>query len=146
MGLNVAIPFSVLAVLLCAAGALSAQDAQTPAPPADKPDTSAAAPASSPQPTRVRIGGNVAAAMITHQVQPKYPQGAKQNLIAGTIVLRAVVGMDGHVQQLQFVSGPPELMRSAMDAVRQWRYKPLKLNGKVVEFDTTISVVYTLSG
>ena len=82
--------------------------------------------------------------MLTHQVQPKYPQEAKENHVAGTIVLHAVIGLDGHVQQLQFVSGPPELMRSAMDAVRQWRYKPMKLNGKVVEFDTTISVVYTL--
>jgi TonB family protein len=145
MGLKIAISFSVLAVFLCAAGALSAQDAQNPAPPANRPDAPAAAESPRPRPTRVRIGGNIAATMITHQVQPKYPEEAKQNRVAGTIVLQAVVGLDGHVQQLQFVSGPPELMRSAMDAVRQWHYKPMKLNGKVVEFETKISVVYTLS-
>jgi TonB family protein len=145
MGLKIKIPLSALVVLLCAAGALAAQDPQIQAPPADKPDASTAAPAPSPRPMRVRIGGNVAATMITHQVQPKYPDEAKHNHVAGTIVLRTVVSLDGHVQQLQFLSGPPELMRSAMDAVRQWRYKPMKLNGKVVEFETTISVVYTLS-
>src|SRR5277367_2387451 len=106
---KIAIVSSALVMVLWTGGALGAQDMQTPVPPADKPDASAAAPAPSPRPTRVRIGGNVAATMITHQVQPKYPQEAKQNLIAGTIVLRAVVGLDGHVQQLQFVSGPPEL-------------------------------------
>jgi TonB family protein len=137
MGLKIKIPLSALVVLLCAAGALAAQDPQIQA--------STAAPAPSPRPMRVRIGGNVAATMITHQVQPKYPDEAKHNHVAGTIVLRTVVSLDGHVQQLQFLSGPPELMRSAMDAVRQWRYKPMKLNGKVVEFETTISVVYTLS-
>jgi TonB family protein len=79
-------------------------------------------------------------------VQPKYPEEAKQNHITGTVVLHAVIALDGRVQELQFVSGPPELVRSAMDAVRQWRYKPTKLQGKPVEVDTTVSVVYTLDG
>jgi protein TonB len=50
------------------------------------------------------------------------------------------------VQDLQYVSGPPLLMKSAMDAVRQWRYKPTLLNGEPVDVDTTISVVFTLGG
>ncbi len=59
-------------------------------------------------------------------------------------MLDAVIAVDGRVQQLQYISGPPELMRSAMDAVRHWRYRPMKLEGKPVEFETKISVVYTL--
>ena len=81
---------------------------------------------------------------MTHQVQPKHPKSAKENHVSGTIVLDAVNSMGGTVQKLQYISGPAELMRSAMDAVRQWRYKPMKLQGKPVEFETKISVVYTL--
>jgi protein TonB len=146
MKIKTALATSIFTFLLCAGVTLRAQDSPAPAQPPENPEAPDAAPASSPRPTRVRIGGNIAATMITHRVRPKYPDEAKQNHISGTIVLHAVVGLDGHVQQLQFVSGPPELMRSAMDAVRQWRYKPLKLNRKVVEFDTMISVAYRLSG
>lgn len=128
--------------LLCIGFSLRAQE--SPSPPADKQDASSAAATPGTIPTRVRIGGNVAAAMLTHQVQPKYPKSAKENHVSGTIVLDAVVTVDGSVQKLQYISGPPELMRSAMDAVRQWRYRPMKLQGKPVEFETKISVVYTL--
>ena len=128
--------------LLCIGFSLRAQE--SPSPPADKQDASGAAASPLTQPTRVRIGGNVAAKMITHQVQPKYPETAKENHISGTVVLDAVIAVDGNVKQLQYISGPPELMRSAMDAVRYWRYRPMKLQGKPVEFETKISVVYTL--
>lgn len=144
MRLRIAIAISAVLVMLCAGGPLRAQDAPTPAPPADKPDA-AATPAPKPIATRIRIGGNVAAAQMTHQVQPKYPKEAKQKHISGTVILHAVIARDGHVQELQYISGPPLLMRSAMDAVRQWRYKPTKLQGEPVEVDTTISIVYTLS-
>ena len=50
------------------------------------------------------------------------------------------------IQELQYMSGPPLLMKSAMDAVREWRYKPTMLNGDPVEVDTTISVVFSLGG
>jgi protein TonB len=62
------------------------------------------------------------------------------------VVLHAVIAKDGSVEDLQYVSGPPLLMKSAMDAVRQWRYQPTQLNGDPVEVDTTISVVFTLGG
>jgi protein TonB len=128
------------------------EDSQEPAPSipgvppetptADKPD---AAPPSA-FPSRVRVGGKVQMAKMIHEVQPKYPKDAKKKRITGTVVLHAVIARDGTIQQLQFVSGPPELVRSAMDAVRQWRYQPTILAGRPVEVDTTISVVYTLSG
>jgi protein TonB len=94
----------------------------------------------------LRIGGNVMQASLVHQVTPVYPQIAKTAHISGTVILHAIIGTDGTVQDLQYISGPPLLMRSAMDAVHQWRYKPTMLNGEPVQVDTTISVVFTLGG
>ena len=86
------------------------------------------------------------AAALVRKVQPVYPPIAKTAHISGTVVLHAIIAKDGSVQDLQYVSGPPLLMKSAMDAVKQWRYKPTMLNGEPVEVDTTISVVFTLGG
>ncbi|MGA8222385.1 MAG: energy transducer TonB [Candidatus Acidiferrales bacterium] len=97
-------------------------------------------------PSRIRVGGNVQAASLVHQMMPVYPPIAKTAHISGTVILHAIIGKDGTVQNLEYVSGPPLLMKSAMDAVRQWRYKPTMLNGDPVEVDTTISVVFSLGG
>jgi periplasmic protein TonB len=97
-------------------------------------------------PKSIRVGGNVAQANLIRQVTPVYPAIAKTAHISGTVLLHAIIGKDGTVQDLQYVSGPPLLMKSAMDAVRQWRYKPTLLNGDPVDVDTTISVVFTLGG
>jgi protein TonB len=94
----------------------------------------------------VRIGGSVVQANLIRMVQPVYPPIAKTAHISGTIVLHAIISKDGAIEQLEYVSGPPLLMRNAMDAVRQWRYKPTLLNGEPVEVDTTVSVVFTLGG
>jgi protein TonB len=83
---------------------------------------------------------------MVRQIMPVYPPIAKTAHIAGTVVLHAVIAKDGSVEDLQYVSGPPLLMKSAMDAVKQWRYQPTQLNGDPVEVDTTISVVFTLGG
>jgi len=101
-----------------------------------------------PKPTqqRVRVGGNVQQAKMIRQIQPVYPQIAKTAHVQGTVILHAIIAKDGTVQELQYISGPALLMRSAMDAVRQWKYQPTLLNGEPVEVDTTISVVFTLSG
>jgi TonB family protein len=119
---------------------LRAQNAPaTPPPPQD-----ASAPA---QGIRLRIGGNVMAAKIVHLVQPEYPDIArKQPPITGTVILHAVIAKDGSVQELQPVSGPPLLINSAMDAVRQWKYEPTLLKGEPVEVDTTIAVLYEFGG
>jgi periplasmic protein TonB len=95
---------------------------------------------------RIRVGGNVQQANLIHQVMPVYPEIAKTAHIQGTVILHAIISKDGTVQELQYISGPPLLMRSAMDAVRQWRYRPTLLNGDPVQVDTTISVVFTLGG
>jgi periplasmic protein TonB len=99
-----------------------------------------------PSQQRVRIGGNVQAAKMVRQIQPLYPQIAKTAHVQGTVILHAIIAKDGSVQELQYISGPALLMRSAMDAVHQWKYQPTLLNGEPVEVDTTISVVFTLSG
>ena len=102
-----------------------------------------AAPAEKPM--RIRVGGNVASAKITHMVQPAYPQAAKDANISGTVVLHCIIAKDGTMTQVEFVSGPPLLIKPAMDAVRQWTYQPTTLNGKPVEVDTTVSIVFNLA-
>jgi protein TonB len=97
-------------------------------------------------PKRIRVGGNVQSAKMIRQVQPIYPQIAKSAHVQGTVILHAVISKGGNVEELAYVSGPPLLMRAAMDAVRQWRYQPTLLNGEPVEVDTTISVIFTLGG
>jgi periplasmic protein TonB len=97
-------------------------------------------------PSRIRVGGNVQAASLVRKVDPIYPPIAKTAHISGTVVLHAIIGKDGSVQNLEYVNGPPLLMKSAMDAIKQWRYKPTMLNGEPVEVDTTISVVFSLGG
>jgi bla regulator protein blaR1 len=78
------------------------------------------------------------------KVTPKYPPDAKKAGIQGTVVLEAIIGDTGRVENLKVVSGPNELVQSAMDAVRQWTYKPVLLNGAAIEVKTTVSVFYTL--
>jgi protein TonB len=96
--------------------------------------------------SRIRVGGNVQAAALVNKVTPQYPPIAKTAHVAGTVILHAIIAKDGSIQELQYMSGPPLLMKSAMDAVKEWRYKPTMLNGEPVEVDTTISVVFSLGG
>lgn len=95
-------------------------------------------------PMRIQITGKTASTMLASQVMPKYPDIAKRGYVSGEVVMHALIGKDGSVQWLRVISGPCLLDASALEAVRQWRYKPLVLNGVSVEADTTISVVYTL--
>jgi protein TonB len=97
-------------------------------------------------PTRIKVGGQVQAAKMQHQVLPVYPAIAKTAHVAGTVRLHAVIAKDGSIQELQYVSGPALLMRAAMDAVHEWKYQPTMLNGEPVEVDTTIDVVFSLGG
>jgi TonB family protein len=82
---------------------------------------------------------------VISKVTPKYPPEAKVARIQGTVVLDAVISKSGRVERLNVVSGPGELQQSSLDAVRQWRYKPFLLNGKPIEVETTINVVYSLA-
>jgi len=106
-------------------------------------------PAAPPKPTipnRIKQGGVVTAASILAQTAPVYPALARQAHIQGNVVLHAIIDRDGRVAQLEVVSGHPLLVRAAMEAVKQWRYKPTLLNSEPVEVDTTISVNFRLEG
>ena len=96
-------------------------------------------------PQRIRVGGNVQAANLINQVRPVYPPLAKQARISGVVELSAIIGKDGRVQDLKVVRGHPLLVQAALDAVKNWVYRPTLLNGEPVEVSTTIDVNFTLS-
>ena len=106
-------------------------------------------PSSSPtgKPSRLRIGGDLEASKLVTKVQPVYPEAAKSAGIQGKVVLHAVISMDGKPLSLRVVNGEidPDLARSAVEAVSQWRYTPTLLNGEPIEVDTTITVNYSLA-
>ena len=98
-------------------------------------------------PQRVRISGGVIQGSKTHDVTPQYPPMAKIARVQGAVVLAAIIGKDGTIQNLHVIStASPLLNQSAVEAVKQWRYRPYILNGEPVEVDTTITVNFTLSG
>jgi TonB family protein len=92
------------------------------------------------------VPANKMAESLITKVTPVYPPEAKKSRIQGKVVLEAVIGVDGHVENLKVVSGPKELQQSALDAVRQWVYRPYLVNGNPVEVTTTVNVTYTLAG
>ena len=83
---------------------------------------------------------------LIHRVQPEYPILAKMARIQGAVVLHAVISRQGVIENLEVVSGPPPLTHAAIDAVRQWRYRPYLLNDQPVEVDTEVTVNFVLSG
>lgn len=97
-------------------------------------------PAPHPRPSHMMEGNLVV------RVQPDYPAQARQIRIQGKVVLRAVISREGTIENLQVVSGQPMLVRAAVDAVRQWRYRPYVLNGEPVEVETEVTVNFVLSG
>lgn len=96
-----------------------------------------------PTPQRLLVA-HLEPAMLIQRVEPTYPALPKQIHREGQVELRAVIATDGTIQSLQVVSGDPLFVRSATDAVSQWRYRPTVLNGQPVEIETYITVIYTL--
>ena len=97
-------------------------------------------------PQRVRVSAGVTSGLLVRKVNPVYPPLARQARISGTVVLRAVISKDGSIENLSLVSGHPMLAPAAIDAVKQWKYKPYLLNGEPVEVDTEVQVNFTLAG
>jgi protein TonB len=113
----------------------------TEAPPPPPP-----APVSKPKEhAPVRLGGVVMEAKLIKRVMPVYPPLARQMRISGTVSLEGVISRDGKVINLQVVSGHPLLTQAAVDAVRQWIYRPTLLNGQSVEVIAPIQVHFTLA-
>jgi TonB family protein len=137
--------FGMLTIMFATAAHSQDQSAPSDAKPAAPNASPAASDAKAPTPKPLHVAGNVMAAKVTHQIQPVYPPVAKTAHIEGTVVLHVMIGKDGVPQEVSLVSGPPLLTRSAMDAVRKWRYEPTLLNDEAVVVDTTVSVVFKLS-
>jgi TonB family protein len=98
------------------------------------------------KPSRLSVGGNIQGAKIITKVQPVYPDSAKSAGVSGTVILHAVVGMNEKPLSLRVMNSrvDPELARSAVEAVSQWRYTPTLLNGEPIEVDTTVMVNFSL--
>lgn len=96
-------------------------------------------------PERIRVGGNVQAANLVRKVTPVYPPLAKQARIQGVVVLEAEISKEGTIENLKVITGHPLLIQAAIDAVKQWRYKPTMLNNEPVPVVTTVTVNFAFS-
>jgi periplasmic protein TonB len=94
---------------------------------------------------RIRVAARVAEANLIRDVTPQYPPEAGRARLEGTVVLMAVIDKDGSVKDVRVESGLPILAQAAIDAVRQWRYKPYLVEGEPVEVDSRITINFTLS-
>jgi len=92
-----------------------------------------------------RISGGVMAGLILTKVPPQYPVEARNAGVSGTVVMHAMIGKDGTIKNLTVISGPALLQTAAVDAVKQWTYRPYLLNGMPTEVDTTIMVNFNLN-
>ncbi len=97
-------------------------------------------------PQRVRVSSGVSTGLLIRKVPPSYPPLARQARIQGVVVLQAQISKEGNIQNLQLISGHPMLAPAAIEAVKQWKYKPYLLNGEPVEVDTQVQVNFTLAG
>jgi TonB family protein len=86
-----------------------------------------------------------AAQIISRPVEPDYPLLAKQMKVQGAVVLEALIGRDGNIQDLHILSGPAILSAAAREAVKQWRFKPYLQSGEAVETEARITVNFTIS-
>jgi protein TonB len=96
-------------------------------------------------PQRVRVSQGVSTGLLVTKVQPQYPEDAQQVRIQGSVVLKAVIDKNGDVEELTLVSGHPLLAPAALEAVKQWKYKPYLLNGQPVKVETQIMVNFQLA-
>jgi len=116
------------------------QNCSAPLWPSEHTSTSAVRLAPTPRP----VISHLEEGQIQNRVQPIYPQLAKVARVEGDVVLSAVIATNGAIQQLQVVSGPALLQDAALQAVRQWRFRPYILNGKPIEIETRITVRFRL--
>ncbi len=97
-------------------------------------------------PQRVRVSQGVSTGLLIKKVTPNYPPLARQARIQGQVILQAEISKEGTIQNLQLISGHAMLAPAAIEAVKQWRYKPYLLNGEPVAVETQVVVNFSLSG
>jgi TonB family protein len=109
--------------------------------------TSKPLPEAGGKPSRMRLGGEIQATKLLNKVMPVYPDVARTAGTQGTVILHAVIGIDGKPLSLRVMNSQadPDLARSAVESVSQWRYRPTLLNGEPIEVDTTIMVNFSLA-
>ena len=93
---------------------------------------------------RVRVSQGITKGLLTYRIEPSYPVVAREARIQGAVVLAAIIDKEGNIENLQLLGGHPILAPAAINAVKQWRYKPYLLNGEPVEIETTITVNFEL--
>ncbi len=94
----------------------------------------------------LKLSEGVLQAQLISRIEPQYPYLAKETKTEGTVYLHAIISRDGRITSLDVISGHPLLVKAALDAVRQWRYRPTMLNGEPVEVETSITVIFRLQG
>lgn len=92
-----------------------------------------------------QISSRATNGFVLTEVKPEYPEQARQQHIQGRVVMELLVGIDGLVRDILVTTGDPQLVKSAADAVRQWRFLPHSLNGQPTEFETQITVNFALT-
>ncbi len=97
-------------------------------------------------PQKIRVSSGVATGLLINKVTPQYPPIARAARISGSVQLQATISKNGAIENLKVISGHPMLIQAALDAVRQWRYKPYMLNGEPVEVETSVTVNFNMSG
>jgi protein TonB len=120
-------------------------DISPPSPPPVKPLVTEKPAAAGAVPKPIAVSQGVQAAKLIRQVNPPYPALARQARISGAVRLTAIIGRNGAIERLQLISGHPLLAPAALEAVKQWLYRPTLLNGAPVEVITQIDVNFTLS-
>lgn len=113
--------------------------AAPPPPPAPEPALAAVLPADP-----IRISGDLQQAKLIHKVMPAYPPLARRSGMSGVVRLEAIINREGYISELRVTGGHPLFVRAALDAVKQWRYAPTRLNGVAVEVITQIEVRFVL--
>ena len=147
-GLGRLLQISVLLGAMCLCASLFAQNGSQGSSQGSKNEP---AQQSSPQdqsqrPKRVRVSQGVAEGLVVKKVPPTYPQEAHDHRIQGVVLVQILIGETGDVVDARLISGYPALAQAAIDAVKQWTYKPYLLNGEPVEVETKVQVNFTLSG
>jgi TonB family protein len=91
---------------------------------------------------QAHVPADVMEKLVTHRVDPDYPEAARPENLQGVIVLDVVVGQDGSVLDVHALNGPEVLAQAAMDALRWWRFKPYRVDGQPVVVETTVAVEF----
>ena len=124
-------------VTLCLGATLSAQESKSEAPRAEQQSEQQ-------RPKRVRVSEGVAKALLIKKAEPEYPQEARDQRIQGAVVLQIEISEAGDLKDARLISGHPLLAPPAIEAVKQWKYKPYLLNGEPVQVETRVTVDFRL--